>query len=180
MKKLVLFLSFISSVFAGQSGSYMGVGMGYGSLKVDDTVNLNRESSGLTGSIALGNTYGEYGRIYAVGMYRGASNGYENAGSVSLAYDFLVPVVDDIFSVYLGPVAGYTGYNANGLDLSGVHYGLEGGLIYTVNETFELEVGVRALKEKGSEDAFTAERSVTAFGQVNFYFESEKYFRYNN
>ncbi len=181
MKKLVLFLFLISSVFATQSGSYMGFGIGYGSLKVDDTLNKNRDSDGIVGSFALGHTYGEYGRIYVVGMYRGGSHGYENAGSVSLAYDFLVPVVDDnTLSVYLGPVAGYTGYNSNGLDLSGAHYGLEGGFIYTIDDDSEIEMGVRGLREKGSEDAFTAERSLTGYVQVNFYFDSKKYLKYNN
>ena len=180
MKKLILLLSILSSVFAAQNSSYMGFGLGYGALKVDDTINKNRDSSGLTASFALGHKYSEYGRIYVVGMYRGASNGYENSGSISLAYDFLIPVVDDSFSLYLGPVAGYTGYSTNGLDLSGYHYGLESGCIFNINDSIELEAGVRVLKEKGTEGAFTAERSITGFAQVNFYFESEKWFTYKN
>ena len=180
MKKIILLLSLIASVFAAQSGSYMGFGAGYSHLKVDDTLNKNRESAGAIGSFTLGNRYGKYGRIYVMGMYKAGSNGYEDAGSISLAYDFLIPITEESFSLYAGFVGGYTGYNSNGLDLSGAHYGLEGGAIWNFAEDMELEVGLRALKESGSESLYTAERSYTGIVQVNFYFDSQKYFKYNN
>ena len=196
MKKLVLFLSLISSVFAAQSGSYMGFGAGYGMLKIDGTSTLNdkvtqhRASDGVTGSFALGHKYGEYGRIYALGMYKKASSIYENAGTFSLSYNFLIPVAEDAFSIYLGPVAGYTVYNDNGIDLSGAHYGAEIGVIFNLTNTIELEAGYRILKEKGTYSGINketaesvnaiAERSQNFSIQLNFYFDSEKYFKYDN
>lgn len=184
MKKLLLLLALLSCAFAAENGSYIGVGTGYSMLKVDYPQNAKNENSdGMLGTFALGYKYNAHSRIYAEGMFRDSSNGYPTAGSISLAYDFLVPM-DNILSLYVGPVAGYTNYNSNDIGEGSAHYGVEIGAVFTLNKTVELEAGYRLLKESVSNTTanttYSASRSQALMVQFNFYFESEKYFKYDN
>ena len=184
MKKLVLFFSLLSSLFAVENGSYIGVGSGYSMLKVETPQGVSKENSdGMTGVIALGYKYNEHGRIYAVGMYRDSSNAYPTVGSLSLAYDFLVPM-DQTLSLYVGPVAGYTNYISNSFDSARGHYGVEVGAVFNLKKELELEMGYRILKETfentTAQTRYSATSSQTFLLQLNFYFDSDKYFKYND
>ncbi len=103
----------------------------------------------------LGQYIGDNGRIALSYSYVEPTNNIKNSDAASLAFDFLVPVVDNTFMLYAGPVIGYTRYieeaAALKLDLSGLHYGAEAGVIVRLVSTIELEAGYRYLIETGSD-----------------------------
>jgi len=184
MKKLLLLLALLSCAFAAEKGSYIGVGTGYSMLKVDYPQNAKNENSdGMLGTFALGYKYNAHSRIYAEGMFRDSSNGYPTTQSISLAYDFLVPM-DKILSIYVGPIVGYTNYTSNDISDGSSSYGAEIGAVFTLKKSVELELGYRILKESVSnataETKYSASRSQALMAQFNFYFDSEKYFKYDN
>ena len=184
MKKLLLILVLFSSAFAAQNGSYIGVGVGYSSVEAESLNGDNGKSDGVSGALALGYKYNENGRIYAVGTYKDASNGYESLNALSLAYDFMVPL-HEMLSLYVGFVGGYSNYTSNDIADGGAHYGAEAGAVLSLSKTVEVEVGYRYLKEDTDKitlnaPLYTAKNSQMATVEFNFYFDSEKYFTYGN
>jgi len=180
MKKLLLILALLSSAFAAESGSYIGVGVGYASVEAESLTGQSGNSDGVSGAFALGYKYNDYGRIYAVGMYKDASNGYESLNSLSAAYDFMVPLHERL-SLYLGLVVGYSNYAGNDIEDGAANY----GAVLSLTDTIEVEVGYRYLREDANEitqdiTLYTAKNSQVVTLDFNFYFDSEKYFTYGN
>jgi opacity protein-like surface antigen len=71
----------------------------------------------------------------------------------------MLPLAEDKFSLYAGPVIGYTSYKESAddisLDLSGFHYGAQAGAILRIVENVEIEAGYRYLLETGSDTVTT-------------------------
>lgn len=176
MKKILTMALVVSSLCAANNSEYIGLGVGSSEFTVD-TVNTIT-NSGVHGTIVLGKNYGDYGRFYASGTYINSSDSVDTVGVYSLAYDFIFPVADDIFSLYVGPVAGYTTYKEQSIDLSGAHYGAETGVTVDLDETFELELGYRYLVENGKEGVVSAKSMQQIYFQVNIYFDGSQYFKY--
>ena len=184
MKKLLLILLLLSSAFAAQNGSYIGIGGGYASVEAETPTGESGNSDGMSGALALGYKYNENGRIYAVGMYKDASNGYESLNSLSVAYDFMVPLHERL-SLYIGLVGGYSNYTSNDIADGAAHYGAEAGAVISLTKSIEVEIGYRYLKEDANKitldtSLYTAKNSQVTTLEFNFYFDSEKYFTYGN
>jgi len=98
---------------------------------------------------------GDNGRISLSYTYVEPVNNVKHSDGASLAFDFIVPIVDNVFMLYAGPVVGYTRYEEEAvginLDLSGLHYGAQAGVIARVMNNIEVEGGYRYLIETGSD-----------------------------
>ena len=173
MKKILTMALVVSSLSAAGNSEYIGLGIGSSKFTVDKSTN-----TGTHGSLVLGKKYGDYGRFYATGTYIDSSGSVDAVGVYSLAYDFMFPVVDDVFSLYMGPVAGYTTYREKTIDLSGAHYGAEAGVTVDLGEIFELEIGYRYLVENGEDGSVSAKSMQQAYFQVNVFFDGSEYFKY--
>ncbi|MCW8895863.1 outer membrane beta-barrel protein [Sulfurimonas sp.] len=60
---------------------------------------------------------------------------------MTLNYDYLIDVNNDM-NVYVGAHIGQSDYEALGFDDSSIMYGIQAGLLYSINKNIELEVGV--------------------------------------
>lgn len=177
MKKIVFLAVISASLCASQNSDYVGVGVGQSWLKIDNSVK-KVTNSGLSGTFVLGHKYGDYGRFYASGTYISSSENVDNSALFSVVYDFMLPVVDNVFSLYAGPNVGYTMYTEGNVDLSGVHYGAEVGAVVDITKRVELEAGYRYLKETGTDGSMQATSLQSAYFQLNISFNGDDYFKY--
>jgi hypothetical protein len=175
MKKIVLIFLISFHLFAYDD--YIGLGVGYSQFNIDtSTESLN--DNGTSFSLDLGHKYSNYGRFHAVATFVDYKNSVTSAGSYSLGYDFLIPLFHDTFELYLGPVLGYTFYKESEINLNGMHYGAETGVLFKVSNNIELEAGYNFYNQDRSSGIYTAQNTQTAYFQVNFFFNKAKYFKY--
>lgn len=157
MKKVFLATLFATGALMGaDNATFIGVSVGNAELKSNIGPTSHEARVDDTHYTAtLGQYIGDNGRIALSYSYVEPKNNIKTSDAASLAYDFVVPVMDNMFMVYAGPVIGYTRYveEAAGfkLDLSGLHYGAEAGVIVRLVSTVELEAGYRYLIETGSD-----------------------------
>ena len=179
MKKIVLSMMLVASLFA-ENNDYVTLGGGVTQFNLD-TGPSNASTNNASYTFALGHQYGNYGRIHMDGTYiNAASASIDSSAMISLSYDFMFPVVDDIFSLYVGPVGGYTSYKTNTYDLSGGHYGVELGGVVSITENFELELGASYLKETGAgvSTFVSLDDARSVYFHINYLFDGTKHFRY--
>lgn len=154
MKKIVLAALLASSLMASGNQDYVGITLGNATLSGDSEL-VDFDTDGTQYTFTIGHYYENTGRVSASYTYVEHDTGVDNSDAFSVAYDFLIPVVEDRFSLYAGPVIGYTRYeesaNTLKLDLSGFHYGAQAGAIVRVLDNIELEAGYRYLLETGSD-----------------------------
>jgi len=157
MKKI-----FLATLLTG--GALMGadnvgfIGVSVGNAELKSTIGPTSHEAKIDDThytATLGQYIGDNGRIALSYSYVEPKNNIKNSDAASLAYDFVVPVMDNMFMVYAGPVIGYTRYKEEvagiKLDLSGLHYGAEAGVIVRLVNFVELEAGYRYLVETGSD-----------------------------
>jgi len=138
---------------AGSNEDYFGISAGNAQLngKVAGT-NFDTDDTHYTATV--GHYYGDTARVQAAFTYVDPSGTVDHANALSVSYDFLLPVANQ-FSLFAGPVAGYTWYKESSgsltLDLSGFHYGAEAGAIVKIANNLELEAGYRYLIQTGSD-----------------------------
>lgn len=135
---------------------FIGVSVGNAELKSNIGPTSHEASVNDTHYTAtLGQYVGDNGRLALSYAYVKPQNNIKNSDAVSLAFDFLIPVMDNMFMLYAGPVIGYTRYEEEAaglkLDLSGMHYGGEAGAIVRIVNNIEIEGGYRYLIETGND-----------------------------
>jgi len=142
MKKIVLAALVASGAMAAGNSDYAAISIGEATSAVTSggqTVNDSKTAY----SIALGHYYGDKGRV--AGTYSHIDYTGINSDSLSLSYDFMLPVASSV-SVFAGPSAGYMWLE----DLSGLIYGGEAGAVYRINDAIEVEAGYRLMLGTGS------------------------------
>ncbi|MBA3024969.1 MAG: porin family protein [Sulfurimonas sp.] len=154
MKKILLAGLLVTGLMAVENENYFGINAGNAKLSYStDTANADTDGAHYTATV--GHYYGNDGRISASYTYINRENSVDAADLFSIAYDFMLPLAEDKFSLYAGPVIGYTSYkesaNTLNLDLSGFHYGAQAGAIFRVVDSVEIEAGYRFLMETGSD-----------------------------
>lgn len=156
MKKIVLAAVLASGLMGANSTPFVGVSVGNAELK---------SSIGPTGyeskvddthyTATLGQYIGDNQRVSLSYSYVEPQNNVKNSDAVSLAFDFMVPIVENTVSLYAGPVVGYTRFEEEvagiKLDLSGLHYGGQAGAIVRIVDNIEVEGGYRYLIETGDD-----------------------------
>jgi hypothetical protein len=156
MKKLVLVGLLAASLMAADGENYFGINMGNAKISMStDTTDGDTDETHYTAT--LGHYYGKNARISASYTYINRENDVDAADLFSVAYDFMLPLAEDKFSLYAGPVIGYTSYKTSLIDLSGFHYGAQAGAIFRIVENVELEAGYRYLLETGSDKGLNAD-----------------------
>lgn len=154
MKKIVLASLLVSGLMAAGNENYFGISAGNAELS-GNVESTDFDVDGTHYTFTLGHYYGETGRISATYSYVKHDTGVDKSDALSVAYDFILPLAENKFSLYAGPVLGYTRYEetASGIsiDLSGFHYGAQAGAIARLSDNIELEAGYRFLFETGSD-----------------------------
>lgn len=150
MKKIVIATILATSLIAADNADYFGVSVGNTEFKASLS-GASAKTDGGHISATLGHYYGDTSRVSASYTYVKHDSDVDNSDAFSLAYDFILPLAKDKFSIYAGPVIGYTRYEETFLDLSGFHYGAQAGAIVRVADSFEIEGGYRYFKENGSD-----------------------------
>lgn len=158
MKKIVLASLLATGLMGTSNENFFGISSGNSQFAVSiNGTDFNTDGTQFTAS--LGHYYGDTSRISATYTYVDKAAGIDSNDAFSLAYDFMFPLHEHMFSCYAGPVIGYTRYkessNTTSLNLSGFHYGAQAGAIVRVIENMEIEAGYRYLIETGA-DAFPA------------------------
>lgn len=157
MKKIFLAtLLATGGLMAADNIPFIGVSVGNAELKGNiGPTSHEAKIDGTHYTATLGQYIGNNGRIALSYSYVEPTNNIKNSDAASLAYDLVIPVIDNTIMLYAGPVIGYTRYieEAAGLklDLSGMHYGGEAGVIVRVVNNIELEAGYRYLIETGDD-----------------------------
>jgi len=156
MKRIALAVMLAGALMGADNVPFIGVSVGNVELK--SNVPLTGYESKVDDThytATLGQYLGENGRVSLSYTYVEPTHNIKHSDGASLAYDFIIPVIDDAFFVYAGPVVGYTRFEeeASGikLDLSGLHYGGQAGAIVRVMKNVEVEGGYRYLIETGSD-----------------------------
>lgn len=176
MKKVLLLVLGFIALIASDSTPYIGVGIGQSSFSIDGIA--DSDSTGTSGTLILGAKYAEYSRFYVMGTYIDRESSVDNAEVYSAAYDLMLPL-HDRFSLYLGPVAGYTVYKTDFVDLSGFHYGAEVGGTFKIVNNVEIEAGARYLEETGSQNGLDADNVEMFYFQLNYFFDVDPWTTYN-
>lgn len=150
MKKIVLVTMLATGLMAAGSDDYFGVSIGNATLKSSSSLGDGSTNGGQL-TATLGHYYENTARISGSYTYIRRDAGVKNSDTASLAYDFILPLSDNKFGLYAGPVAGYTWYKDDTANFSGFHYGAQAGAILRVANKLELEAGYRYFIETGSD-----------------------------
>lgn len=150
MRKIALAALLASGLMAAENENYFGISGGNAEIKVS-SVGGSATTDGSQITATLGHYYGNTGRVSASYTYVERDPGVDNSDVLSFAYDFILPVKQDMFSVYAGPVVGYTWFKDSMTDISGFHFGAQAGGIVRVMDKIEIEAGYRYLFETGND-----------------------------
>jgi opacity protein-like surface antigen len=154
MKKIVWASLLATSLMATNNENFFGISTGNTQLgvKINGT---DFNTDGTCFNVSLGHYYGDTSRIFATYSYVDKATGVDSNDAFSLAYDFLLPLNENKFLLYAGPVVGYTRYkessDGTSLDLSSFHYGAQAGAIVRIINNIEIEAGYRYLQETGKD-----------------------------
>lgn len=157
MKKIVLATLLAGCGLMGSENvSFIGASIGKTDLKTSvEVVGLESTKEDTHYTATLGQYVGDNGRVSLSYTYVEPTGNIQNSDGVSFAYDFIIPIVDNTFLLYAGPVIGYTRFEKESLglklDLSGMHYGAQAGGILRIVNNIEIEGGYRYLVETGSD-----------------------------
>jgi hypothetical protein len=156
MKKIVLATLLAGGLMAADNVSFIGASIGNAELKTSiDAGNFESKNDDTHYTGTLGQYLGDNARVSLSYTYVEPDKNIKNSDGVSLAFDLIVPIVDNLFMLYAGPVAGYTRFEAEStgvkMDLSGLHYGGQAGAIVRIANAIEIEGGYRYLIETGSD-----------------------------
>ncbi len=157
MKKILLVALLTGCGLMGADNvAYIGASVGNTELKTSvgtGDFESKHDDTHYTGTV--GQYVGEYGRVSLSYTYVDPSGHVQHSDGVSLAFDYIMPVVENTISLYLGPVIGYTRFEEEAagvkLDLSGMHYGAQAGAIVRIVKNIEIEGGYRYLVETGKD-----------------------------
>lgn len=153
---------FLAAFFAGcelmgaNNVPYIGVNIGNAELKTSiGTGNFESKHNDTHYTGTVGQYVGENGRVSLSYTYVEPTGHVQHSDGVSLAFDYIIPVVENTISLYLGPVIGYTRLEEEAagvkLDLNGMHYGAQAGAIVRIVDNIEIEGGYRYLVETGKD-----------------------------
>ena len=154
MRKIALAALLVSGLMAAENANYFGITFGNAELGVEGSTSIASASVEADGghiSFALGHYYENTARAWASYTYVREDDNVDVSDAFSVGYDFILPLAENKFSLYAGPVIGYTRYEEPGLDLSGFHYGAQAGVIVRLIDNIEFEAGYRYVKENGNE-----------------------------
>jgi opacity protein-like surface antigen len=157
MKKILLVALLAGcGLMASTNVPYVGLSVGNAELKTNVGIGnfeSKHDDTHYTGTI--GQYLNENHRVSLSYTYVEPTGNVQNSDSASLAYDFIGPIIDKTFAVYMGPVIGYTRLEEESygmkLDLSGMHYGVQAGAIIRIIDNIEIDGGYRYLIEKGED-----------------------------
>lgn len=169
MKRVAFSLLIVTALAGAENKDYFGFNAGNTELRMESSSGKTRKDD-THYSFIVGHYY-ESSRVSARYTYihSGADN-FDSNHQLSFAYDYILPVAEDLFSLYAGPVVGYSRIKGDGLNLSGFHYGGEAGAIVEVVENIELETGYRFLMERGDNHGVNAEYNKTWYLGANIRF----------
>lgn len=143
-------------LMGAENVAYIGVSVGNTQLETSaagGNFESKRDDTHYTATV--GQYVGDYGRVSLSYTYVEPAGNMQRNDGASLAYDVVIPALNDTFFLYAGPVIGYSRLEgeASGieLDLSGMHYGAQAGVIVSVIEHLEIEGGFRYLVQTGKD-----------------------------
>jgi hypothetical protein len=156
MKKVLLTALLAGGLMGAENVPFIGVSVGNVEFKSEaHAVNYESKVDDTHYTATLGQYLGDNGRVSLSYTYVEPVNNVKLSDGASLAYDLVLPIIDNAFFVYAGPVVGYTRFEEEAagikLDLSGLHYGGQAGAIVRVMKNIEVEGGYRYLIETGSD-----------------------------
>lgn len=154
MKKIALCLLLVAGLMAAENKDYFGFSAGNADYRLKTSalgVTTKDNVDDTHYSFTLGHYY-ENSRVSGTYTYvDGGVDNFNSNYSFSFAYDFILPVVKDQFSLYAGPVVGYTRLTDGEINLSGINYGGQAGVIVRVINNIELEAGYRFVMGTGND-----------------------------
>lgn len=165
MKKILLVALLAGcGLMASDNVPYIGFSVGNAELKTSVGIgDFESKHDDTHYTATLGQYIGDNGRVSISYTYVEPTGNVENSDSASLAFDFIVPVIDDTLALYVGPVVGYTRLEEESagmkLDLSGMHYGVQAGAIVRIIDNIEIEGGYRYLVEEGEDSILGVDMS---------------------
>lgn len=165
MKKILLVALLAGcGLMASDNVPYIGFSVGNAELKTSVGMgNFESKHDDTHYTATLGQYIGDNGRVSISYTYVDPTGNVENSDSASLAFDFIVPVIDNTLALYVGPVVGYTRLEEESagikLDLSGMHYGVQAGAIVRIIDNIEIEGGYRYLVEEGEDSILGVDMS---------------------
>lgn len=157
MKKILLVALLTGCGLIGSTNvPYIGLSVGNAELKTSvDIGNFESKHDDTHYTGTLGQYINENSRVSLSYTYIEPTGNVQHSDGVSLAYDFISPVVDNTVALYVGPVIGYTRLEEESagmkLDLSGMHYGVQAGAIVRIINNIEIDGGYRYLIEDGED-----------------------------
>lgn len=165
MKKILLVALLAGcGLMASDNVPYIGFSVGNAELKTSVGMgDFESKHDDTHYTATLGQYIGDNGRVSISYTYVDPTGNVENSDSASLAFDFIVPIIDDTLALYVGPVVGYTRLEEESagvkLDLSGMHYGVQAGAIVRIIDNIEIEGGYRYLVEEGEDSILGVDMS---------------------
>lgn len=156
MNKIILAAILCSGLMGAENVPFIGVSVGNAELKSNvDLTGYESKVDDTHYTATVGQYLDQYGRVSLSYTYVEPTHNVKHSDGASVAFDLILPMIDNAFFVYAGPVVGYTRFEEEAagikLDLSGLHYGGQAGAIVRVMNNIEVEGGYRYLIETGSD-----------------------------
>ena len=186
MKKIIMGAALAASLLTTQAvaaevknGTFVGVEVGSTSYdlrsenKTFPNLSGTDSASGGSQSIKLGKYLGNMGRVYGIlGRVNADGGDITNFG---VGYDYLIYNNSD-FTPFVGLTLGHQQFDIDGtnFDISGLTYGIELGVEYTLNKNFGIEFGYRVNLNDSKETLTIRNSSVYADQTIDYTLEGAK------
>lgn len=153
MKKIVLISLLASGLLAAGNENFIGISAGEAKSTVKASVgpySATGDDSETAYNVTFGHYYDDNGRVSGTYSHIDYS-GVDYSDALTFSYDFMLPLTGGL-SLYAGPSVGYLWYKDSLIDLSGVTYGVQGGVNYRLADDIELDAGYRYVMVNGDDN----------------------------
>jgi hypothetical protein len=167
MKKVALLGLLSVAVMANESGLYVGGEVGRTHQKdVESGVNVSNDSTSY--QINGGYYINQNNRAYAFYSYISKGDYYTHTDAYGAGYDYLIGTSP--LKPFVGAIVAYSDFSYPGFKMTGMAYGGQMGIDYSVNGNLSVDAGYKYLLSDAKEGSTEAKSFSAFFAGANYKF----------
>lgn len=167
MKKVALLGLLSVAVMANESGLYVGAEVGTTHQKdIEYGVNISNRSSSY--GINAGYYLNQNNRAYAFYDYIAKGDYASHTNAYGAGYDYLIGTSS--LKPFVGAIIGYSTFTNGNFHMTGMAYGAQAGIDYSVNKQISVDAGYRYLESNAKEGSSEAKNFESFFASASYKF----------